>query len=50
MHREGKTAQAEVAYRSIPSAKPDHFGAPHHLDALRAQLGNMQEAARQPSS
>jgi len=46
LHREGKTAEAEAAYRAILFSKPDHFGALHHLGALRAHLGDMDEAAR----
>lgn len=44
-HRAGQAEDAEAAYRVILAGEPGHFGALHHLGALRAQRGDNEEAA-----
>jgi protein O-GlcNAc transferase len=45
LHRAGHLPEAEAAYRDILHGEPGHFGALHHLGALRAGLGANEEAA-----
>ena len=44
LHREGKLAEAEAAYRAILDAAPDHDGTLHNLGVVLAQAGRAEEA------
>ena len=44
LHREGKLAEAEAAYRAILDAAPDHDGTLHNLGVVLAQAGRPAEA------
>ena len=44
LHRQGRLAEADQAYRSILLRQPNHFEALHSLGVLRLQQGNALEA------
>lgn len=44
LHRDGRLADAETAYRAILDADPDHSGALHNLGVVLAQAGRPAEA------
>ena len=45
LHRAGRLAEAELAYRQILAVQPRQYHALHFLGVLRAQLGAMAESA-----
>ena len=45
LHHAGRLTEAEAAYRRVLAADPGHFEALHYLGVLRAQCGDMAQAA-----
>lgn len=45
LHRQGRLAEAESAYRSVLAKEPEQFEALHGLGVLKLQQGNAAEAA-----
>lgn len=45
-HRAGRIGAAEIAYRAILSAQPQHPGANHHLGVLLVQTGRRADGIR----